>query len=200
MSSEVLNSLLREYEKNKLNAEFDLEKRKEALYKKLPKLQEIEVELNSTGIAVNKNILLNNLSSLEELKAKIEQLKFQKACILHDANISDDYLKPHYKCSICSDTGYVLKDNYKTEMCTCLKQRLLDISFNKSNISNLDKENFDTFNLNFFSDEIDVAKYHLNISPRKNIQNIKNKCVEFVQNFDDPKCKNLLFSGNTGLR
>ena len=200
MSNDILNSLLREYERYKLNAEFDLEKRKEDLYKRFPKLQEIEIELNKAGISANKNILLNNSFSLNELKDKIENLKFQKACILRDANIPDDYLKPHYKCSICNDTGYVLKDGYKTEMCACLKQKLLDISFNKSNISNLDKENFDTFNLNFFSDEIDVAKYHFNISPRKNIQNIKNKCVQFVHNFDNPKCKNLLFSGNTGLR
>ena len=40
MSNEILNSLLREYEQRKLNAELDLEKRKESLYKKYPKLQE----------------------------------------------------------------------------------------------------------------------------------------------------------------
>ena len=191
MANDVLNSLLREYEQKKLNAELDLEKRKEELYKKIPKLQELEDELHN---------LLNKDVSLQDLKKKIEQLKYQKACILQDANIPYNYLKPKYECSICNDTGYVIKDNYRSEMCTCLKQKLLDISFNKSNISNLDKENFDTFNLNLFSDEIDVAKYHFNISPRKNIQNIKNKCIEFVENFNSPSYKNLLFTGNTGLR
>ena len=39
-------------------------------------------------------------------------------------------------------------------MCPCLKQKLLDISYNKSNISNLSKENFETFNINIFSDSI----------------------------------------------
>ena len=38
MSNEVLNSLLREYEQKKLNAELDLEKRKTELYRKLPEL------------------------------------------------------------------------------------------------------------------------------------------------------------------
>ena len=28
---------------------------------------------------------------------------------------------------------------------------------------------------------------------------IKKKCEEFVTNFDNPKCKNLLFTGNTGV-
>ena len=42
MSNEVLNSLLREYEQKKLNAELDLEKRKAELYKKFPELQRID--------------------------------------------------------------------------------------------------------------------------------------------------------------
>ena len=52
----------------------------------------------------------------------------------------------------------------------------------------------------YFSDEIDVAKYKLNISPKKNMENIKNKCIDFIKNFDNPNTKNLLFTGNTGLR
>ena len=199
MSNEVLNSLLREYEQKKLKAELDLEKRREKLYIKFPKLQEIDNELNSFAIKTSKNIILNNSSSLKDFNEKIEKLKYEKACILQDANIPYDYLKPNYECSICNDTGYVFTDNYKSKMCNCLKQRLLDVSFNKSNMANLDKENFDNFNSKLFSDEIDLAKYHFNISPRKNIENIKKKCVEFVENFDNPEFKNLLFTGNTGL-
>ena len=65
---------------------------------------------------------------------------------------------------------------------------------------NLDKENFATFREDLFSDEIDVAKYRFNISPKQNIMNIKQKCIAFVKNFDNPAVKNLLFTGNTGLR
>ena len=85
-------------------------------------------------------------------------------------------------------------------MCNCLKQKLLDYSFNKSNMYNLDKENFNNFNENVFSDEVDLSKYKLNISPRKNIINIRNKCIEFVENFNNLNQKNLLFTGGTGLR
>ena len=55
------------------------------------------------------------------------------------------------------------------------------------------------FNINIFSDSINSEKYRLNISPRNNIINIKSKCIEFVNNFDNPDTKNLLFTGNTGL-
>ena len=200
MANEILDSLLKEYSQKKLKAELDLEKRKQYLYSKLPKLQEIEDELNNFAILTAKNILLNNTFSLEELNKKAEKLKYEKACILQNSNLPINYLTPNYECEFCKDTGYVSKSNYKTEMCSCLKQKLLDISFNKSNIANLDKENFSNFNENLFSDEIDLAKYRFNISPRKNIQNIKQKCIEFVENFNNPNTKNLLFTGNTGLR
>jgi len=200
MANEILDSLLKEYSQKKLKAELDLEKRKQDLYNEIPKLQEIEDELNNFAILTAKNILLNNTFSLEELNKKAEKLKYEKACILQNYNLPINYLTPNYECVFCKDTGYVSKENYKTEMCSCLKQKLLDISFNKSNIANLDKENFSNFNENLFSDEIDLAKYRFNISPRKNIQNIKQKCIEFVENFDNPNTKNLLFTGNTGLR
>ena len=201
MSYEALNSLLKEYEQKKLKAELDLEERKKELYEKIPRLQQLEDDLNKFALSVSKNILLNNdNSNIKDLNEKIEKLKFEKACILQDMNLPYNYLKPNYECSICNDTGYISKNGYSTEMCSCLKQRLLDISFNKSNMANLNKENFETFNSKVFSDEIDVSKYRFNISPRTNIENIKNKCIEFVKNFDNPDYKNLLFSGNTGLR
>ena len=200
MSNEVLNSLLKEYDQKKRKAELDLEKRKEKLYQIIPRLQEIDDELNNFAISTAKNILLHNDASYIDLSNKIEQLKLEKSSILKDANLSDNYLQPHYECSICKDTGYVFNDIEGSRMCSCLKQKLLDASFHKSNIANLDKENFSTFNENVFSNEVDVAKYRFNISPRENIKNIKQKCIYFVDNFDNPDVKNLLFTGNTGLR
>lgn len=202
MSNEILNSLLKEYEQKKLNAELDLDRRKENLYKLIPRLEEIDKELNSFAINTAKSILNNssNSSSVNNLKEKIADLKKEKELILLQNNYNLDYLKPFYECKICNDTGFILDNNYKTTMCNCLKQKLLDISFNKSNMSNLKKENFNNFNELIFSDEVDLSKYRFNISPRKNISNIKNKCVEFINNFDNPDYKNLLFVGSTGLR
>ena len=199
MSNQILNNLLKEYDKKRIKAELDLEERKESLYSSIPRLKQIEDELNNYAINTAKELLLNNNSSLENLHNKIEDLKNEKNEILLKNNLPLNYLKPIYECNICNDTGYVLKNNYKTELCNCLKQKLLNISYNKSNMSNLDKENFNTFNENLFSDEVDISKYKLNISPRRNIINIKEKCIEFVQNFEDLEQKNLLFTGNTGL-
>ena len=56
MSNEVLNSLLKEYEQKKLNAELDLDRRKNNLYKLIPRLEEIDNELN--------NFAINNTNAL----------------------------------------------------------------------------------------------------------------------------------------
>lgn len=200
MSNEILNSILKEYEQKKLNAELDLEKRKKILYEQVPRLEKIEDDLNNYAIMTAKNILNNYDYSISELQKKINILKLEKSEILNELNLPPDYLQPNYSCKLCNDTGYIKVDNYKTKMCNCLKQKLLDYSFNKSNMYNLDKENFNNFNENIFSDEVDLSKYRLNISPRKNILSIKNKCIEFIENFDNLNQKNLLFTGGTGLR
>ena len=202
MANEVLNSLLKEYEQKKLSAEIDLDRRKQNLYKLITRLEEIDNELNIFAINTAKNILNNssNSNTVENLKQRISDLKKEKELILLQNHYSLDYLKPFYECKVCNDTGFVLDNNYKTTMCNCLKQKLLDVSINKSNMYNLNKENFNNFNELIFSDEVDLAKYRFNISPRKNISNIKNKCIEFVNNFENPDYKNLLFVGSTGLR
>ncbi len=81
MSNEILNSLLREYEQKKLKAELDLEKReKEQLYKLIPRLEEIDKELNSSGINAAKQILFKSADSsiIDSLNNKIENLKKEK--------------------------------------------------------------------------------------------------------------------------
>ena len=201
MSDEILNSLLKEYSQKKLQAELNLEKRKQELYDNVPRLKQIEDDLNKFAIFTAKSILQSGNDSLKhELQEKVNNLKVEKSQILQELHLPSDYLTPQYQCTMCKDTGYVSDGGYNLVMCNCLKQKLLDYSFNKSNMSNLKQENFSTFNPNIFSDEVVVAKFRFNISPRKNILNIKQKCEDFVNNFDDVNQKNLLFTGNTGLR
>ncbi len=199
MANEILNALLKEYEQKKLRAEIAADERKEALYKKIPRLQVIENEMNHYALSTAKDVLYKKSSDISSLSNKINILKEEKETIFKENHISLDYLKPHYSCPICQDTGYIQNNHYQTEMCSCLKQKLLDISFNKSNMSNLNKENFSTFNELLFSTEINPEKYKFSISPRENIKHIKEKSLEFIENFDNSDYKNLLFSGNTGL-
>jgi len=202
MRANDLETLIAVYEQKRRREEYDLDNRKKELYKKIPRLEEIEDEINKISINKTKSILIYGLTdSLNtEYENNLYKLKKEKEEILKKENIDDTFFKIKYDCEKCKDTGYISFENKKTEMCSCLKQKLINASYNKSNLSNLQNENFANFDSNKFSDEVDIEKYKINFSPRANINAIKNASINFVKNFENTETKNLFFTGNTGLR
>lgn len=198
-NNSTLQELLIEYDKKRANAEYQAELRKKELYAKEPRLQQIDDKLSTFAISTAKSLIRNNNAALiETLEKEIEVLKNEKNNILNSIGISLEYFKPNYECSICHDTGYIT-DHYTTSMCSCLKQKIFDIEYNKSNIYNLKSQTFDAFSDLLYSDDINEEKYHAKISPRENIKRIKSIVQNFIDNFENPEEKNLLFTGNTGL-
>ncbi len=199
MNNSILNNLLKEYEKIRLNNIYELENRKKELYSSNPQLQEIDKKLSTLSINTAKSILQNNSdNNLTNLKNEIEKLKLEKENILKSLNLSADYLQPNYNCKNCKDTGYVFQ-NGKTLMCNCLKQKIYNIEYNQKNLSCTTNQNFNNFNINLYSNEANEKKYNSKISPRYNILDIKNACLDFINNFDNIETKNLIFTGGTGL-
>ena len=197
LNNQDLKQLLKEYEQKRELAQRNYENKIDNLYATNPKLSKIVDEINKTSINLSKSILLNNTEQITFLQKKIDELKNNKNKLLKDLNISDSFFSPEYECKKCNDTGYLINDS--NIMCSCLKQKLINLQYNKSNIYNLEKDSFENFNDNLLSDKPDENKYNSNISPRDNINNIKNLAIRFIENFDDPNEKNLLFTGNTGL-
>ncbi len=200
MNESILKSLLKEYEQKRIYAELDLDNRKKELYKHNPKLEEIEKQLNLYAIQIAKSILLSNNSSnyLENLETKIANLNKEKNVILNSLNIDESFFRPKYECLLCNDTGYI-QNGINSALCNCIKQKLFDIEYNKSNIHDLKNNNFDCFNISLYSNTVNEELYNSNLSPQDNIINIKKICMNFIKNFNNPLEKNLLFTGNTGL-
>lgn len=201
MSNATLKNILVEYEKKKAQKELIARKQKEKLYEQYPELQKIDDDLSSLAITSAKSYVLhaNDISIVENMEKRIEELKNKKATFFQKIGVDPNSILPQYDCPFCHDTGYITNEDYTTSMCSCLKQKLFDIEYNKSNIYNLEQQNFDDFSELLYSDQIDKEKYHSNISPRENILRIKQICENFIQHFDEPEEKNLLFTGNTGL-
>ena len=198
MSNPTLKILLKEYEQKRLIAELELEKKLNDFFSNNPLISEINDKINRTSIEISKTILLDkNSDKIKKLNVELDNFKKQKNSLLNKLNISDDFFRPNYSCKLCNDTGYLINNN--KVMCSCLRQKLLDIEYNKANISSLEYENFDNFDINLFSNIVDEKKYNSNISPKENLEKIKEISLEFIKNFDNPKEKNLLFTGNTGL-
>lgn len=203
MDNSVLKSILSEYEIKRNKAIQEADERKRQLMAVNPRLSEIDSELATISIQTSKTLLQTDNQSdqkkiLTELKKKSTELIKEKNKFIKELTKDSNFLKPHFECKHCQDTGYVNKSG-NTVMCNCLKQKIFNTYYNKSNIGNLQKENFSKFNLNIFSPELNPEAYKSKISPRENIEIIKQKAVNFIENFDDPDEKNLLFTGNTGL-
>ena len=193
--SSNLRQLLREYEQNRSFALAEAEQKKEAVYGQNPRLQEIDDEISKLSIEKSKMLLLNKSNKISTINSKIKKLKSEKDTILSTIKID---FAPKFKCKICNDSGYVTQ-NSNTEMCSCLKQKLFDLEFNTYNTYNMQNNTFDKFDSTIYSDKVDKEKYKSDISPRKNIEIIKQIADNFILKFDDPKENNLLFIGNSGL-
>ena len=203
MDNSLLKQVLREYDEKRTRAVLEAENRKKELLKVNPKLLEIENELSKNSLQTGNSILLadskEKASLIANLKKKNNSLIKEKNEFIKNLSKENNYLNPHFDCKLCKDTGYVQKDS-SLVMCSCLKQRIFDIAYNKSNMGNLERENFSNFDLRIFSDKPDQEKYKSEISPRENIQIIREKAKNFIENFDNPEEKNLIFTGNTGAR
>ena len=196
MENKTIKNLLNEYEEKRFLAQEKSNQLKNEFYSSHKELENIDKLIKLKSLKkMNLILTINYENKIKEIDNEINKLKLQKENLLKKLSIDKKSFEPIYECKICNDTGYIKKNN-KTYMCNCLKQKLFDIEYNKSNIGNIEKENFNTFNLNLYSD---INDDNLNISPRKNIEIIKNISENFINNFDNPSEKNLLFTGNTGL-
>ncbi len=197
MDNTILKKLLTEYDAKRMRAFADLENRKNMLRDSSPEYKALENSLQSTSLHSLKSMLLlsdvEKDSLLESLEEKTNLINEKKKKLLKSLNLPDDYLSPHFDCPLCKDTGYL--DN---SLCSCIKQKIYDIEYNKSNIGNVYLENFENFNFDVYSDEVN-SSYNSPYSPRENMVKIVDISKNFIKNFNSPEEKNLMFLGPTGL-
>ncbi|NLY77662.1 MAG: ATP-binding protein [Tissierellia bacterium] len=196
MYSEILRDVLKEYERKRDRAIYEQKLRVKLVHEKVPKIKEIDEDITKTGLLISKAIIQNPDNyeeDIHQVKEQLKKLKMEKAYLLTDNNIPTDYLDVKYECSKCNDTGFLENG----EQCTCLKQALINRAYNMSNLKDvLEKQNFDTFNINIFPDEKFEDE---SMTPRENMMYILSICEGFVANFDVNNEENLLFYGTTGL-
>lgn len=192
--SELYKTVLREYEKIRTQKEYELQKRKQSIYASSPRLEEIEREIALTGARITRMVIEkpeNMQLLLKKLQKSVSALNQEKKELLDELGFSEKALQMEYICDICKDTGYV--DN---TLCTCMKQKLIDLIYDQSNIREVIKyENFDTFDIRYYSEEVNEQ---IGTSPLKNIQTVLDVCTDFYRDFDT-KFQNLLLYGETGL-
>ena len=184
-----------EYNKKRLRAAHEAEKKREKLYVKIPRLSEIDRQLKLFSINLSKIFLSGAEDSelqVSNLRKQVEDLKRERQLIYEKNNIPENYMEIEYECLKCGDTGYTSDG----KRCGCFNRQIINNLYQASNMINmLGKENFNTFDINVFSNE--SYKNEI-LTPRQNMYYILEISEDFCTNFHG-NGRNLLFYGGTGL-
>lgn len=191
-----INGIKREYEDTRQsNQRLEIERRQE-VYRKCPAYEELDNEATTSYISFLRNKISGGDNS-SDTKADFQSIKdkvTRKKQLLVEAGFPENYLDPIYTCPKCEDTGYIAQ-----ERCSCFREKLINKLYLQSNLTNtLEKENFSTFNLDYYSKE----KFQdYDCSPYDNMTKVLNSAKSFVENFGKSSSNrgNILIYGEVGL-
>lgn len=185
--------IMADYSQKRSYAEKERDKRVEKAYEACPELEKLDKEITALGLENMGRILADRANSAKynaEFEKKLAELKAKRSKILEANGIPANFDVPEYICPVCSDTGYV--DGKK---CACLKQQLIDLAYDISNMKNLiADQTFDKFDFTYYGD---TKVPNLDMTERENIEDIVNISINFCKKPEESK--NLLFYGNVGL-
>ncbi len=194
--AQIYENIFREYEKIRDENKRIAEARKYKIYNELPRIKEIDEEINMLGFKISKAVLnaetdLQKNKYIEEIHNKNAMLAYEKKSILMNAGYDADYLDPIYRCSKCKDTGRI-----ENKKCSCISRLYINAVYEMSNVKDIAQmNNFDSFDLNYYPKSIDKEE---GISPYENMKRNLAICRDFCKNFEND-FKNLIFYGNSGL-
>lgn len=186
------DEIMRDYEARQTQNRHIQELHIQEVYRKVPKLKELDDEIASVSVARAKELLSGSEAALEELHRQLEQLQKQKKELLTESGYPLNYLDMPYTCPDCKDTGYI-----DGKRCHCFMQASIDLVYTQSNLKSiLEKENFSTLSFSYYSD--DHINPATNLSALATAKNAYDESLRFIKNFDD-EFSNLFFYGDTGV-
>lgn len=185
------SSVLKIFSDRQRQNELEKKQRTEEVYGRIPEIKKIDEEISEIAVAATKQILAGKREVKTEASKKVEELISQKKALLKSGGFREDYTNLRYHCDKCRDTGYL--ENGKR--CTCFFDAVIKNNVEKFSLKKLLLEqNFDTFNLELFSDK---PYRDEKLSPRENMKENLKFANKFVANCDNPTY-NLFFYGETG--
>lgn len=192
--------LKREFQQRRENAAIARDKRREAVYGKVPEIRELDRQIALLGITFSKEALKKEDSpdQLQSFENKLNGLIQRKKSLLTSNGFEENFLDVDYYCKYCNDTGFVLDEEGKPGIlpCHCYRQLMVERLYDVSNLNSDGKTGFEFFNECYYPDTAEDGE----VSPRERALRILQKSLDFVNNFDDLNSPNLYFSGPNGGR
>ena len=196
-SSSVYKAAADRLFERRLNAEKEADRRRAAIYKKLPRTKELEKEISHCGIQAARAVISggNVTEEMKNLRDRNLAMQSELAEILTSNGYDKDVFEPSYSCKRCSDTGYY-DENGRTLVCNCLKQALVSCACEELNrTAPLSLSTFESFSLDYYDKEVDSKT---GISPCNHMSKILRYCQNYADNFTK-NSESILMKGATGL-
>lgn len=188
-------SIKREYDRIRAENDEVTAKRQKEVYERIPRIKALQKEMTQKGQNLTAKALTGETVLEKEIKVFQEEMKTmlqEKLVLLTEHSYPTNYLDPIYTCDICKDKGVVGETK---KWCRCYRRKITKQLMCRSNMEAvLKRENFDTFDLNVFSTDVDDD---YDISPKDYMEKLFQKAHSYVGQFKNEK-KNLLFVGPTG--
>lgn len=192
LSNSQYDQLMRIYEQRQIDDEHRLRVHYQKAYELIPGLRDLDQSISSLSVDKARRLLGGDAGALSSLKEELHQKIRDKKRMLVSHGLPEDYLELSYTCPDCKDTGYI-----GTQKCHCFKKAETDLLYLQSNLQEiLDKENFSTFSLDYYSsNHIDPVTGR---SALEAVQTALKSCHDFADHFSE-KFQNILLYGDTGV-
>lgn len=113
--------IMKYYGALRLKEEQEAEERRAQVYEKVPRIKEIEDELNRSSSEISKIIISDRVDrekAMEEIRSRLDSLNMERAFLLTDNGFEMDYMDIKYRCPQCKDTGMLETG----ERCQCFRE------------------------------------------------------------------------------
>lgn len=113
--------IMKYYEALRLKDEEEAEARRAQVYEKVPRIRDIEREINTSSAEISKIIISDRVDrkkAMEEIRTRVDSLNMEKAFLLTDNGFEMDFMDIKYRCPKCKDTGMLETG----EKCQCFRE------------------------------------------------------------------------------
>lgn len=186
------------YEKRRDNALIKLDARRKEAFRLIPSLSDLDSEIGGLGIQLVRSVLHENFEESELLKIKLSKIRSQRLRLLEAAGLPQNWLEPHWECSLCEDTGYSGLPGGITASCSCSRQLVLDSMYNSSNLSKDAAIGFEMYTDEYYPDEASKQKYGVEGNVRAHMRTVHERMIKFSEHFLEKDCRSLYLYGPTG--
>ena len=190
----IMRRALQQFEEDRRTREERFQARRESIFRRQPRLREIEDELRSTMSRIITSALRHGTDpgpAVEVLREENLRIQEEKRQLLTQMGLPQDCLEEKPACALCGDTGY-----RNGQVCRCLRQYYArEQQKELSRMLDLGSQSFDTFSLDWYPQAYDAD---FGRSARENMETVYDICADYAHQFGK-RPGNLLLFGAPGL-